>query len=1068
MRLSFVVVCMLGACVARADVYYDFETSATSPVWFGTTQMIQNTSASHQGTNAIALTGSFPNGYVITQLPQATTNLAFFFYDDCGPNPAGSQYMFFRLLEATNSTALAGFSMLDGGWGTTPPMTMNHYYAWGQEEYSARTMGPLRTVGWHKFTFALGPRSFAMSVDDTLVFQTNMIRTARYLQLQCGNSGGWGRVDDMSVSTGTWPPPPVHYVNLNNATPAAPYTNWASAATDIQSAVDVANDWDEILVANGVYETGTRVVSGGTAMNRVAVTKPVTLRSVNGPGATVIRGKSPISDSAVRCVYLANGATLIGFTLNNGATQFSTRDVAGGGVCCDSTTVVVSNCVLTGNSASTGGGAYYGTLNNCVLTGNFAGAGGGGASQSTLNNCTLTGNTAYGQYGSGGGGAFWCTLNNCTVAFNSAPSQYGSGGGALNTALNNCILYYNNSPTGPNHYYPYDHGTFNYCCTTPLPGGTGNFTSAPLFVDQAGGNLRPQPNSPCVNAGNGAYVVGTTDLDGRSRIVFGTVDVGAYEYQGFSLNVTSTPGGSVIPSPDQPAYWPGSQVTLTATPMAGFAFIRWTGDAAGNANPLTVTADSDKNITAVFASMALTLASQGVGTITKVPDQPFYAVGDQVTLAATAGRWHLFSAWTDGNTNNPRLVTIGESNAYTAVFTPTTPLDTVTIAGVSRLAPVGMPAVVVDEVFILTPSASVRGSASVTLSTTLPSGWLFYTLDGSDPAASGAFFTKPFAVGHTSLLRTIAYNSDFTQSVAGDPVSIVILPTLTGLTDGGGSVAIEPPSGDYFSNSLAVVTATPTPGWTFLQWLDDASGTNPVVTLSMTRNKTVRAVFGTALNTTVVGSGSILVSPVVPWRPYGSQVRLTAVPVTGNYLVFWANAAAGLTNNPLTFTITNASPTVTAVFANLGGTQTNALTVIPDGRGQVTLTPPGNRFPLNTNVVLQATPDTGQEFLGWSGAASGSDNPLLVTMNSNKVIAASFTKRPSLQVSTVLEGLFKDGFRLTLAGEFGGEYLILGSTNLLDWLPTGTVTNTYGTVQFTDPAATNSPYGFYRALSVGP
>ena len=236
----------------------------------------------------------------------------------------------------------------------------------------------------------------------------------------------------------------------------------------------------------------------------------------------------------------------------------------------------------------------------------------------------------------------------------------------------------------------------------------------------------------------------------------------------------------------------------------------------------------------------------------------------------------------------------------------------------------------------------------------------------------------------------------------------------------------------------------------------------------MTRNKTVCAVFGTMLNTTVVGSGSILVNPVLPWQPYGSQVRLTAVPATGNYLVLWANAAAGQTNNPLTFTITNANPTVTAVFATLAGTQMNALTVIPDGRGQVTLMPPGNCFPLNTNVVLLAMADPGQEFLGWSGSASGNENPLVVTMDSNKVITASFTKRPGLQVGTPLEGLFEDGFRLTLTGEFGALYTIYGSTNLLDWLPAGTVTNTYGTVQFTDPAALNTPYLFYRAVLVQP
>lgn len=376
----------------------------------------------------------------------------------------------------------------------------------------------------------------------------------------------------------------VRYVNSNNPSPVPPYTNWTTAATGIQEAVDAADPGDVVVVTNGVYAAGGRIAYG-TLTNRVSVDKAITVMSVNGPNATVIEGYQipgiTNGDAAIRCVYLTNGASLLGFTLRKGATRttegFTDKSATGGGVMAEFSGVsVVSNCVITGNAAydngggagggarlyncaisnnwsgisgggiyvpsavgctvaanssTDGGGAYEGFLTNCIVSRNSArvpgaGTGGGASGNCVLYDCVVWGNSAAIH----GGGIYSGAIYNCTVVSNSAPSGGDGGGGLYDTIpARNSIIYYNDSNNGYNSI----NSVPENCCTTPLLRGDDvrNFTNAPLFVNLAAGNLRLQSNSPCINSGFNSAAGTSVDLDGNPRIAGGTVDVGAYEYQ---------------------------------------------------------------------------------------------------------------------------------------------------------------------------------------------------------------------------------------------------------------------------------------------------------------------------------------------------------------------------------------------------------------------------------------------------------------------------------------------------------------------------------------------------------
>ncbi|MEJ0089382.1 MAG: choice-of-anchor Q domain-containing protein [Limisphaerales bacterium] len=250
----------------------------------------------------------------------------------------------------------------------------------------------------------------------------------------------------------------AHFVSIRGTNPVAPYTNWLTAATNIQSAIDVAGDGETVIVSNGVYRTGGRVVYE-TLTNRVVLDRPISVQSLNGPSVTVIQGYQFPGASAVRCAYLTNGATLMGFTLTNGALATSgdtIRSRSGGGAWCESTNATLINCVIrsiNGGNAYYGAGVFSGTLSNCLIRDNLSAQYGGGAAYSTLIGCVVSNNTSVYQ----GGGTFGGLVSGCFLLGNSSVS----GGGAASNVLLNCTLA-NNKPSGSS---PFVSGGGAYACT---------------------------------------------------------------------------------------------------------------------------------------------------------------------------------------------------------------------------------------------------------------------------------------------------------------------------------------------------------------------------------------------------------------------------------------------------------------------------------------------------------------------------------------------------------------------------------------------------------------------------
>src|SRR6185369_14424387 len=99
--------------------------------------------------------------------------------------------------------------------------------------------------------------------------------------------------------------------------------------------------------------------------------------------------------------------------------------------------------------------------------------------------------------------------------------------------------------------------------------------------------------------------------------------------------------------------------------------------------------------------------------------------------------------------------------------------------------------------------------------------------------------------------------------------------------------------------------------------------------------------------------------------------------------------------------------------------------VTPAGAGTVAKSPNQASYDNGTSVQLTASPATGWSFSAWSGAVTGSTNPVSVVMDADKTVTATFVDVGSPTASVTAPN--------------GGEVLVAGTHANITWTATDNV-----------------------------
>ncbi len=465
-----------------------------------------------------------------------------------------------------------------------------------------------------------------------------------------------------------------------------------------------------------------------------------------------------------------------------------------------------------------------------------------------------------------------------------------------------------------------------------------------------------------------------------------------------TLTMAPVPDNSGMTNPGAGSYQysAGETVPISAEPLTGYYFVRWSVQGAATVSDPTL-ADTyalltgDATITAQFAASAkmvtLTMAASpadggttnpGVGAqtveagsataIEALPANGYHFINWQTSGLATVAAPHLIST---------TVLTTGDATV-TALFAPNAQSATLTMA-VSPTAS--------GSVTPATGTHTVSVGETITLAAVPVVGYHFtgWTSQGNieimDPN-----LTSTAALISGSCSVTAAFAANTAQAI----LTMAASPAAAGLTNPGVGahtatvgatyqIEAQPQSGYYFKSwttSGKATVAAPTLVKTSVVVNGDATITALFAAVSQTANLTMAAT-PSASGTVNPGVGSHAVV-------IGATYAISATAATGYHFAFWQLAdgsKATITDPTLVSTsvLIGGDATVTAVFAANGTTAQIQLASNPVGGGQ---TIPGNgTYTLNVGATYKATASAGSgyHFDHWSASGKATiDSPTTV------------------------------------------------------------------------------------------